>query len=228
MKKVLTIIFTLLLMLPFAIFAEGETEKAKVKVYVFEAGGCPYCEAQHEYLQGLEGYNKTFEVISKELYVDHVEWAQGKDYSLGVKVVNTFNKAGYKDASYSGTPLVIISDIYALATYSTNLESVINQAYEEGDKDAVGCIESGKENCVRSKAKEPEESSKGGLIIVILAGVVLIGGLFFVLKNKSVSVEDSDDEEEEEEKPVKKATTKKTPVKKTTKKTPVKKTTKSK
>ena len=114
MKKFLLILFTLLFMLPLTIFADGE-EKAKVKVYVFEAGGCPYCEAQTEYLKGLDGYNKKFEIVSKELYVDHVEWAEGKDYDLGVKVANAFLNAGFKDASYKGTPFVVISDMYAAA-----------------------------------------------------------------------------------------------------------------
>ena len=56
MKKIITFIVAFLLMVGF-VNAEG-----KVKVYMFEAGGCPYCEKEEEYLKGLEGYNKTFEL----------------------------------------------------------------------------------------------------------------------------------------------------------------------
>ena len=61
-KKLLSVLFTLLILIPLGINAE---EKEKVKVYIFEAGGCPYCEAEVEYLKGLEGYNKTFTIEIK-------------------------------------------------------------------------------------------------------------------------------------------------------------------
>lgn len=144
-KKLLSVLFTLLLLIPLGINAE---EKEKVKVYIFEAGGCPYCEAEVEYLKGLEGYNKTFTIEIKELYVDHVDWKPGKDYDLGVKVANGFLNAGFTDASYQGTPFVVISDLYAASAYSESLESVINEAYEKGDKDIVGCYADGKDDCL--------------------------------------------------------------------------------
>ena len=114
--------------------------KEKVKVYVFEAGGCPYCEQQYKYFESLSDYNVTFEVIKKELYVDHIEWQPGADYDLGVKVAKAFNEKNYVDASYQGTPFVVISDIYAASMFNTDLEKVIKEAYEEGDNDVVGCL----------------------------------------------------------------------------------------
>ena len=72
MKKVL-LLFALLLMIPVSINAEG-----KVKVYVFEAGDCPYCEAELEYLKTID--QDKIEIVRKELYIDHVDWEPGKDY----------------------------------------------------------------------------------------------------------------------------------------------------
>ncbi len=232
MKKLLAVLFTLLLMLPVTLFAE---EKAKVKVYVFEAGGCPFCEAQHKYLEGLDGYNKTFEVISKELYVDHVNWEHGKDYDLGVKVVEAFNKKGFKDASYEGTPLVVISDLYAAATYSTSLESIINEAYAEGDKDAVSCIENATSegyNCIKTQSESTEKESNAGLVVLILAGVVFVGAIIYIVSSKSNSPLEENDEEErveevKKEAPKKEAQKKAAPKKEAPKKT-VSKTTTSK
>ena len=143
MKKIISV-FIILFLFPIIINA-----KEKVKVYVFESGGCPYCEMQIEYLKKLDSYNQEFEIVNKELYVDHIDWKEGKDYKLGVKVADEFKKAGFIDASSDGTPFVIISDLYAYCGYQENLASLISKAYEEGDKDAVSCIESGKENCIR-------------------------------------------------------------------------------
>lgn len=170
-KKLLSVLFTLLLLIPLGINAE---EKEKVKVYIFEAGGCPYCEAEVEYLKGLEGYNKTFTIEIKELYIDHVDWKPGKDYDLGVKVANGFLNVGFTDASYQGTPFVVISDLYAASAYSTSLESVINEAYENGDKDIVKCYEDGKDNCLDHLKKDSSSSSKNYTPVIIITGLVIL------------------------------------------------------
>lgn len=177
-KKLLSVLFTLLLLIPLGINAE---EKEKVKVYIFEAGGCPYCEAEVEYLKGLEGYNKTFTIEIKELYVDHVDWKPDKDYDLGVKVANGFLNAGFTDASYQGTPFVVISDLYAASAYSTSLESVINEAYEKGDKDIVSCYADGKEDCLNHLAKEDnkvtdnDSATGANTWVVVVMGLLVIG-----------------------------------------------------
>ena len=187
MKKVL-LLFALLLMIPISINAEG-----KVKVYVFEAGDCPYCEAELEYLKTID--QDKIEIVRKELYIDHVDWEPGKDYELGVKVADAFKNAGFTNATYTSTPFVVISDLYAVSGYSTSLDSVIDYAYKEGDMDAVSCIESGEEGCIRdiedvsftsSDRKTPSagvtNSSKTSAIISV--GVILAVLVFFLLKKK--------------------------------------------
>ncbi len=210
MKKVVTFLLTVLLCIPFVVFAEEE--KAKVKVYLFESGGCPFCEAEREYLEGLDSYNKKFEIVSKELYIDHIDWEEGKDYDLGVQVAEEFNKAGFKDASYKGTPFVVISDIYGAATYSTDLERYIDKAYEEGDRDAVSCIMAGQDDCVRFNEEEsnPSNQIKGGAVILVLGGMLLVGAFAYIYANKKKSSRAvvDDFEEDKEEKPLKKESTK--------------------
>ena len=161
MKKILFGILVLLLC-PLMVFAKN---KDLVKVYVYEAGGCPYCEAEIDYLKGLDSYNKKFKIVRKELYIDHVEWKPGKDYDTGVKVANGFLNAGFGNASYTGTPFVVISDIYASTGYSTSLETYINDAYEKGDKDIVKCVEDGKDNCFKDVVgNDPVPSNNGDTI----------------------------------------------------------------
>lgn len=145
MKKFIGIIICLFLV-PLTVSA-----KEKVKVYMFEAGGCPYCEQEETYLKGLSSYNKEFTLEKKELYEDHELWKPGKDFYLGVKVANAFlayDGTKFKSATYQGTPFVVISDLYAAAAYSTDLESIIHEAYTTGDKDIVGCIADSKDECL--------------------------------------------------------------------------------
>ena len=243
MKRFLTILLIVMCLVPMCVFAKEKTKKTtatadnKVKVYVFEAGGCPYCEMQTEYLKGLKSYNKKFVIVSKELFVDHVDWEEGKDYELGNRVAEEFTNAGFEQAQATGTPFVIISDLYAVNGYSADLESIIDQAYEEGDKDAVACIAAGKDDCVRwneeaikkREEKEKANETKGGVAILIIGGVALIGAVVYIVMSKKKSVDEEDDELDEEvkETPVKKAPVKKAPAKKTnTKKSTAKKPTK--
>lgn len=174
MKRLIVTIVAVLCLLPVAVNA-----KSKVKVYIFEAGGCPACEAQMEYLKGLDSYNEKFEVIEKELYIDHVDWEDGKDYALGKKVAEAFLAADpvkFKDATYQATPFVVVSDVYASAGYNSSLETVINEVYETGDKDVVKCFEKGKTNCLDHLKEESSSGSGGAGVIItnIICAIVLL------------------------------------------------------
>lgn len=185
MKKRIILIFIIFLIIILQI--PNVHASGKVRVYIFEAGGCPYCEMQEEYLKGLESYDKKFEIIKKELYIDHVDWQKGKDYDLGVKVANGFKKMGFEDASYQGTPFVVISDLYAAASYSTSLEEVINEAYEKGDRDIVSCYEKGNTNCLDYlKENNAEKNSDNiGIILVIILCTITIICTYTIKSNKN-------------------------------------------
>lgn len=184
MKKIFALLTALIVAItPLSVNAAKteETKEDLVKVYIFEAGGCPYCEAEVEYLEGLKSYNKKFTIVRKELYVDHINWAKGKDYDLGKKVAETFLAAGFSDASYQGTPFVVISDLYAAASYSESLEAVIDEAYEKGDADIVNCIAKGNENCLT--IDEKTSSSDGHPWLIICTGAIL--AIIYIVKSNS-------------------------------------------
>ena len=242
-KKIFGVLIVLLLMIPLVSLSAKEKAKSKVKVYVFEAGGCPYCEAEVEYLKGLDSYNKKFTIELRELYIDHVNWEMGRDYELGKAVAEKFQKEGFEDASYQGTPFVVISDLYAAATYSTDLESYINKAYKNGDKDVVNQIAKKLkvENVNRTDIKSDEDSDSGNnttkssgeapsVVVILVGAVVLVGAMVFVIKRGGNGEVEEEKEEVKEEKtkklPEKKTPVKKAPVKTTTTKKPVKKTNK--
>ena len=228
-KKIAKFLLVFILVLGFAGCGSNKSNSGKVKVYVFEAGGCPYCEAQLEYLKSLEGYDKEFEVIEKELYVDHIEWQAGKDYQLGVKVANAFNKAGFQEASYQGAPFVVISDTYAAAAFNQGLEEEIKKVAEEGDNDIVGCFEKGDDCELREKLTETDKKIRdvrnvqliNYIIIYSLLGLIIAYLVYSKTKESNNApkrvVEIKIPEKKEE--PVKKTPVKKsTTTKKTTKK----------
>ena len=179
MKKISILLVTILCSV---LCLSKVSAKDKVKVYVFEAGGCPYCEKEINYLEGLDSYNKEFEIVTKELYVDHVDWEKGKDYDLGVKVANAFKKKGFEDASYQSTPFVVIGNIYAEASYNEELESVIEKAYDKNSPDIVKCFMDKKKNCEDKIAKK-DNSSTLTLLVTTAALVGVIFGLIKVRKS---------------------------------------------
>ena len=85
MKKILFGLIALLCLLPMSASAAD-----KVKVYIFTKDGCTYCEKEMEYLKGLEGYNKTFEVIEYEMY--DASWNTSTYYNLGKTVAEGLQK----------------------------------------------------------------------------------------------------------------------------------------
>lgn len=222
MKKVVKFLLVFLLVLGFT-GCGSKKNTDKVKVYIFEAGGCPYCEAQVSYLESLEDYGKTFEVVMKELYVDHIDWQPGKDYDLGVKVAKAFREAGFDQASYQGTPFVVISDTYAAAAYSQTLDEEIKKAYEEGDNDVVGCFEKG-DNCDIRENLTPTDKKINDIrkvelinfiVIYTLIGGVIVYLIFFNKKDKTKKEvakkveKEIPKREDKEDKPVKKSIKKK-------------------
>lgn len=180
MKKLLLTFLAIILCMPIL----SAAKKEPVKVYIFEAGGCPYCEAEIEYLKGLSSYEKKFVIVQKEAYVDHIDWAQGKDFELAKNVADSFKDAGFKDATYQATPFVVISDLYAAAAYNTDLESTINQAYEKGDKDIVSCIENGKTNCLKHLTKTDSSIDLNSSAIIMILCTLALGILYFFKSTK--------------------------------------------
>ncbi len=194
MKKIILSILSILMVtlaIPVVKAEESDTvENEKVKVYVFTAGGCGYCENELAYLKSLDSYNEKFEIVELEMYVDNVDWEKGKDYDIAVKVTNLFTDACFENVSYSGTPLVVISDIYALTSYNDDLESYINAAYERGDKDIVGCLINNEEDCKLtsnncSASTNSDENNSQTLLVTVIV-LVAVGGiaLLVVMANK--------------------------------------------
>ncbi len=147
-KKILmTFLVAVMVLMPFSVVnvnaeetndeaTTGEVSSNKVKVYVFVKDGCGYCEAQEQYLEELAKTNDKFQTVILRAYDSN--WKPVDYYDLASEVSDYFVNEGFENAAFSGTPLVVISDVYAAAAYSTELEDIINEVYEKGDVDIVG------------------------------------------------------------------------------------------
>lgn len=204
MKKIKYLLLSLMLiLLPLGVNAESETEDVKepVKVYMFEAGGCPWCEQQQNYFESLDGYGEKFVVIHEEMYIDHIDYEPGADYDLGNNVSKAFQNAKISNTeAFGGTPYVVISDVYAMSGFNESLETVIDQVYENGDKDVVGCIAEGRDDCLPGVAVK-KVSTKAIVIAVASAAVIVVA--IVVLNNqmnKAINVNDVSKEKTKEEK----------------------------
>lgn len=231
MKKLKLLLLSLLLIIPVGVKAEEATGQLEpVKVYVFYAPGCHWCEEQFNYLENLDSLDDKFVIVRKELFKSDLR-TPGDDYDLGQAVGDAFVSAGFKDGRPSGTPYVVVSDIYAQSAYNDSLESVIDQAYEAGDKDVVGCIEAGKDDCIAGAVKEKTEISPKTIAILAVSVAIIIPLLIVINKqmNKIPVVEEKPVKEEKEEVKVEvKKTSPKTKTPTAKKKTSTKKTTSTK
>lgn len=202
MKKIKYLLIVVFLIILGIIIFNGKSVDDRVKVYVFEAGGCPYCEKEIAYLQSLDSYERDFVIVRKELYIDHIDWEEGKDYELGKTVAEEFIERGFEDASYEGTPFVVISNLYAETSYNTDLEAIIKEAYKEGDTDTVGCIANSGNNCFDAKEKKETNSDKIKTVILVIFVAALLSYIITSSKNSEEGniVEERDYEKDTKEK----------------------------
>lgn len=188
-KKILmTFLVAVMVLMPFSVVnvnAEETNDEAtkeevssnKVKVYVFVKDGCGFCEAQEQYLDELSKTNDKFQTVILRAYDSN--WQPVEYYNLANEVSDYFVDKGFTNAKFSGTPLVVISDIYAAASYSNELEDIINEAYEKGDVDMVGQIaedmgidlETGE---MIDNHDYTGEKVFGTLVVVALVGVIAV------------------------------------------------------
>ena len=196
MKKIWGLLISLMLLLPGMVKAEETDDMPQVvddglvKVYMFEAGGCPYCEAATAFLESLDTYNTKFTLIHKSTYIDHYDFEPDVDYDLTQEVSQAFIYAGFRNAKFSGTPYIVISDVYAASGYSESigqqLVDVIDLVYQEGDKDVVSCIANGGTECIEGiKQKKLTVAGAAVLIgsVVLVFGIII--GIYLYMDNKN-------------------------------------------
>lgn len=189
MKKI--VLFMLLINI-FCLSVKAEQHDL-VKVYVFVSKNGIHSDLSEKAiasLKGLESYGKMFEIIEKEAYTYSSKFSDvedGKDLELFKKVIEVYNNAGY-DYTYTQTPTAFISNEFIPGVDLELVNEVINNAYENGDEDLVGCVERGENNCsVEKKEKNITSTNiikKVLVIIGIIFSLMICFLIYFILDNK--------------------------------------------
>ena len=156
--KYLLLIVSALLILPFAVFADGEeeaeaTESKEVNVYLFRGEGCPHCQEAEEWFASIEEeYGSYYNIVDYETWYDkdnaelmervaeaRGEEAQGVPYIIiGDKSWNGFAE-DYEEEMLSQIKKVFAQDVddrYDVMKYLTPGE----KTDEKGSSDVLALI----------------------------------------------------------------------------------------
>lgn len=131
--KIFLAIIACLLIVPFTVLAEGDTDSAsnnedskKVKLYFFHGDGCPHCAEAEEFFDSIKDeYGDKFEVVAYEV------WYDTDNNDLLQKIGEA------RDESISGVPYILIGD-KSWSGYASSLDDeIIETIKSEYDKNVA-------------------------------------------------------------------------------------------
>ena len=170
MKKIgLLLVLLMILVAPFAVFAEEEAkeESKEVKVYFFRGQGCSHCAEAEEWFKSIEEeMGDRFEII------DYETWYNEDNADLMKKVAD----ARGESEQATGVPYIIIGDkswVGFADDYKDEIKDQINGEYGKDVKERYDVIELLNQN--KSSKKEGSGSDVEALIIILL----VVGGIGF-------------------------------------------------
>lgn len=121
--KIFLAIIACLLIVPFTVFAEGDTnndssneDSRKVKLYFFHGNGCPHCAEAEEFFDSIQDeYGDKFKIVAYEV------WYNSDNSELLQKIGEV------RDESITGVPYIMIGN-KSWSGYSSELDSEIKEA----------------------------------------------------------------------------------------------------
>lgn len=131
--KIFLAIIACLLIVPFTVLAEGDTDSApnnedskKVKLYFFHGDGCPHCAEAEEFFDSIKDeYGDKFEIVAYEVWYD----------TDNNELLQKIGEA--RDESISGVPYILIGD-KSWSGYASSLDDeIIDAIKSEYDKDVA-------------------------------------------------------------------------------------------
>lgn len=180
LNKLFILIFMLVLVVPFGVFAEGEEEttdedvteeKSPVKVYEFYGSTCGYCASLNEWFDSIEEeYGDYFDLVKLEV------WENTDNSSLMDSVANTLG------ITVTGIPFVVIGENYSTgfdsATTPDTILGYIMSEYEKDDSERVDIVNAVGDIVTSSE----EETGDSGIIIGVVFAVIVVGTIVLVIK----------------------------------------------
>ena len=195
--KLLFVLFAAFLILPFAVFAEGEeeaveqtesaetldstaegenTESKEVKIYFFRGEGCPHCQDAEEWFKSIEEeYGSFFEIV------DYETWQNEDNAKLMQEVAEA------RGETAEGVPYIIVGDKSWNGFTESYEEEIIDQIKTMFEQpvaeryDIMTYLKTGKK-------ADKEESSNDVLVLVVVLLVVGAAGFgIYKLRDSSNS-----------------------------------------
>lgn len=168
MKKILSLIVALILLVPFAVKADD-----KIKVYIFHGDGCPHCEEAFEFFEELEKDEPgLFELIKFEV------WNNEDNHNLMQKVAEKFNEEA------SGVPYIIIGEKtfhgYTEAI-GEDIANTINEYHDNG-----GFVDMLEGMYDSSSVTSENSNNYDNIVIISFVAIVAIVTALIVLARKKM------------------------------------------
>lgn len=171
MKKIgLLVILMMILVAPFAVFAEEEGDKKdtkEVNIYFFRGQGCSHCAEAEEWFKSIEE-----ELGDRFKIVDYETWYNEDNAELMKKVAEARGEA----EQATGVPYIIVGDkswIGFADDYKEEIKDQINSEYGKNINDRYDVMEL--MNDIGSNKKKDSGSDVASLIIILL----VVGGIGF-------------------------------------------------
>lgn len=188
--KYFVILFAAVLLLPFAVMAEGEevtaTEEAvtedatsnEVPVYFFRGEGCPHCEEAEQWFSSIEE-----ELGSYFKIVDYETWYNEENADLMQKVAEA------RGEEAEGVPYIIIGDKswngFDEASYADEIKDQIKSVFAQNVNDRYDVMKY-LDNPSKAK-KEADKSSNNDALILIVILLVCGGAGYGIYKARATA-----------------------------------------
>ncbi len=182
LRKVLLLVLVSLLILPFGVFAEEESEESKeeskeVTVYFFRGQGCSHCAEAEAWFKSIEEeYGSKFEIK------DYETWYNEENSELMGKVA----KARGEEDSATGVPYIIIGDQSWIGfdqAYEQEMIDKINALYETEVDSRYDIMK-----LLTDDAKDTEKKKDNDFVSLLVVLVIFGGvgtGVYFARKNSN-------------------------------------------
>ena len=188
LKKIFILVFALMLVIPFSVFAEGEDDqvtsakKKPVPIYLFHGATCPHCLETIEWFESIEEeYGDYFDLVKFEVWNNqtNAEFMQVVANKMGDDAGGVpymvVGKYSYPNGFAPNSP---IND--EGTTMAEDMISKIMETYNEEERtdvmDGLDMPTPDKEEKKKSKAEEKKEKEKKDAVVGIVS-VVIIGGI---------------------------------------------------
>ena len=161
MKKIITVICLLIIMLtPGIVRAE---DRKKIDIYIFHGSGCPHCEEAFKFFDSIEDdYGKYYNLHRYET------WHSASNNDLLKEVAEVM---GTKKEDV-GVPYIVIGDKVFLGyskAYDENIKTAIKNEYEKSDSERVNKIKP----ILEKREQNIKTTVTAVIIIVVLSSLVL-------------------------------------------------------